>query len=192
MLVNWRPTASIHLTQFSSRIKIASLITRPNKYTRNKSGCLQAAQLHTEGWNSTINGLRWNAYLWPASALTARIANAYLTRTQSRARSSRGESHLSRRMFASVYCIRLLFSFFFFNLYSFLFLSSPLFLLLLDALISICEIIHPVWMNYASTAQVDRTAMERFPRQYLRADFQPISKWFFFSFFLSLINGSWK
>lgn len=82
------------------------------------------------------------------------------------------------------------FFFFFFNLYSFLFLSSPLFLLLLDALISICEIIHPVWMNYASTAQVDRTAMERFPRQYLRADFQPISKWFFFSFFLSLINGS--
>lgn len=190
MLVNWRPTASIHLTQFSSRIKIASLITRPNKYTRNKSGCLQAAQLHTEGWNSTINGLRWNAYLWPASALTARIANAYLTRTQSRARSSRGESHLSRRMFASVYCV---------YTPSFFFLIFTLSCFYLPPYFSFPRRVNFHLRNNSSGLDelcIDGASWSNrngaLSSPVLASRFSTDIQVVFFSFSLSLINGSWK
>lgn len=68
-------------------------IIPPNKYSRNKSGSLQAVQLHRRGWNSTINGLTWRAYLWPASASTTRIANTHCTEDAFRV-----ADHLSRKI----------------------------------------------------------------------------------------------
>lgn len=91
-----------------------------------------------------------------------------------------------RTIFVNVYCGgAFFFRSLFFPVFIFLLISS-----FLDALISICEIIHPVWMNYASTAQVDRTSngalSSRAPVHTIRrADFQPIGIRFFFLFFFS-------
>lgn len=92
--VNW---GSIMLISSQSSPLVGGSATTPiilpNKYSRNKSGSLQAVQLHRRGWNSTINGLTWRAYLWPASASTTRIANTHCTEDAFRV-----ANHLSRKI----------------------------------------------------------------------------------------------